>query len=304
MKPIPKYLLLLLLPFSITANANAQTFFESVGGQTSIYLPLGGLARLNTTASSLKIGYYYNRSDKDIVFGIDASGQSNNGFTPLVTSKKLSPEANINVNLGFKNISTNDSNLSGYDYLNIRVGIGTAQYRLIDVEAPFEQQISAESFTNVNVGVSYNYLHNGNMIFGTFAGYDRTSNIFSLSRITVKQSTPIGASNGTERRAESEFTAWQGQLKPVDQFSFYLDYVFIPDVLSNRVAFSAYSRSFFNDIVNTTNGGFGIYLNRAENPLKIVGGLIYEFSDLFNARNSDTSLGDRGTLGIVAGYNF
>ena len=107
MKPIPKYLLLLLLPFSITANANAQTFFESVGGQTSIYLPLGGLARLNTTASSLKIGYYYNRSDKDIVFGIDASGQSNNGFTPLVTNKKLSPEANINVNLGFKNISTN-----------------------------------------------------------------------------------------------------------------------------------------------------------------------------------------------------
>lgn len=304
MKSILKYLLFFVIYFFITANVKAQTFFESVGGQTSIYLPLGGLARLNTTATSLKIGYYYNRSDQDVVFGIDASGRSNNGFAPLVNNRELSPEANINVNLGFKNVSTDDSNHSGYDYLNIRVGIGTAQYRLIDVDAPFEQQISSDSFTSVNVGASYNYLHNGNMIFGAFAGYDRTSNIFSLNRIAVKQSTPIANANGTVRTAESEFTVWQGQLEPVDQFSLYLDYVFIPDFLSNRIALSAYSRSFFNDVINTTNGGFGVYVNREGNPLKIVGGLIYEFSDLFNAGDSDASLGDRGTLGIVAGYNF
>jgi hypothetical protein len=305
MKTMVRYFLILTLSIFIAGTANAQTFFEDAQGETSIALPIGGIARLNTTASSLKLGYYYNRSDRDVVLGVDASGISNNGFAPLVSGRELSPEANINFNLGFKNVSTDDSNLSGFDYLNIRLGVGTARYTLIDTDAAFEQQISSETFTGLNVGISYNYFHNGNMIFGAFGGYERTDNTFSLNQLTVKDTSPIATdANGTVRTAESEFTAWQGQLEAVDQFSLYFDYVYIPDFFSNRAAFSVYSRSYFNDILNSTNGGFGLYLNRDGEPLKIVGGLIYEFDDLFNAGDADTSLGERGTVGIVAGYNF
>ncbi len=305
MKAVFKYFLILVVCSFIAGTAKAQTFFEDAQGQSSIALPLGGIARLNTTASSLKIGYYYNRSDKDVVLGVDASGISNNGFAPLVSGRELSPEANINFNLGFKNVSTDDSNLSGFDYLNIRLGTGTARYMLIDTDVTFEQQIRSETFTGVNLGVSYNYYHNGNMIFGVFGGYDRTNNIFSLNQLAIKDTTPIATnSDGIVRTAESEFTAWEGQLEPVDQFSLFLDYVYIPDFFSNRLAFSVYSRSNFNDILNSTNGGFGFYLNKDGEPLKIVGGLIYQFNDLFNAGDADTSLGERGTIGIVAGYNF
>lgn len=305
MRPFIKYLLIPLLSLFITSSLKAQTFFESARGYTSINLPVGGIARVNTTASSLKIGYYYNRSDKNRVFGIDASGISNNGMAPLVTNKELSPEANVNVNLGFKNITSGEDQLTGYDYLNLRVGIGAAQYRLIDINNTFEQQVSVKSFTKFNAGISYNYYLNGNMIFGGYAGYERTNNISSLSQLTVKETMTTGMdSDGTERTAETEYTAWEGEFKALDQFSLFWDYVYIPDYLSNRMALSIYSRSSFNSINSMTNGGLGLYLNKEGEPLQIVGGLIYEFEDLFDDLNAGTSLGERGVLGIVLGYNF
>ncbi|SHE45474.1 hypothetical protein SAMN05443144_101329 [Fodinibius roseus] len=305
MKLIATYLLFLILCLSVTAEIHAQTFFEDAHGTTSINLPVGGLIRVNTTGNSLKMGYYYNRSDRDIVVGIDASGISNNGLAPLVTNKELSPEAHISFNLGLKNISTGNSMPRGYDYLNLRIGIGAAQYRMMNVNAPFEQQISTRSFNKVNIGLSYNYYLNGNMIFGTYAGYDRTNNISSLTELTIKETVTTGTdSNGTSRTAEAEYTAWEGTLRSVDQFSLFLDYVYIPDFLRNRVALSVYSRSRFNRINNITNGGLGLYLNREGAPLNIVGGLIYEFADLFDVRDTGAPPGERGTVGIVLGYHF
>lgn len=305
MKSVASYLLCLVLCLFLTTGIKAQTFFEDVKGKTSIHLPIGGITRINTTAKSLKIGYYYNRSDKDMVLGVDASGMSNNGLAPLVTNEKLSPEANINFNLGFKNITTDDSNLSGFDYLNLRLGIGAAQYRLLDTHAPFEQQISTKSFTKVNIGLSYNYYLNGNMIFGAYTGYDRTNNISSLTQLTIKETTTTGVdANGISRTAESEYTAWEGVFMPLDQFSLFLDYVYLPGFFNNRVALSVYSRNSFNSMYNITNGGVGIYLNKEGEPLSIVGGLIYEFEDLLDNKEAGTSPGERGTLGIVLGYNF
>src|SRR5699024_8776022 len=307
MKSVSKYLLCLAVCLFVHYEGlQAQTFFESVQGQTSVVLPAGGMARINTTASSLKIGYYYNRSDQNIVIGVDASGMSNNGFAPLITSRELSPEANININLGVKNISTGDSHLRGFDYLNLRVGIGAAQYYLIDDTAPFEQQVNTELFNKFNIGIAYNYYLSGNMIFGGYAGYDRTNNISSLTMLTVKETTTTTGmgSDGTVRTAALEYTAWEGEFRPLDQFSLFLDYVYIPDFLSNRVALSVYSRSQFNSMHHMTNGGIGIYLNREGEPLKIVGGLIYEFEDIFATGLPSASPDGMGTLGVVLGYHF
>lgn len=91
---------------------------------------------------------------------------------------------------------------------------------------------------------------------------------------------------------------------PLDQFSLFLDYVYLPDFFSNRVAFSVYARNSFNSNYNTANGGLGIYLNKEGEPLRIIGGIIYEFEDLLDNKEADTPLGERGTLGIVLGYNF
>jgi hypothetical protein len=284
----------------------AQTFFEDIQGRTSINLPIGGLARINTADRSIKIGYYYNRSDKNIVFGLDVSGKSNNGFAPIVSNKKLSPEAHINFNVGFKNIATNHTQPSGYDYLNIKVGIGAAQYRLLNPQLPYNRQISGKSFTKANAGVSYNYFLHGNMVFGIYAGYERTNNISRLPRLTIRETTKIGTNPGgeTARSTKAEYTVWVGSFKALNEGRLYLDYVYIPDFLNDRIALSAYSRSIFSSIANITNGGFGLYFNQKGNPLKIIGGLIYEFDDLFNAAGSHTSLSRRGTLGLVVGYNF
>lgn len=290
----------------LTNKIKAQTFFESTGGKTSVYLPIGGLVRVNTTARSVKIGYYFNRSDRNIVFGIDASGKSNNGFAPIVSNKKLSPEAHLNFNLGLKNVTTNNSNPSHYDYLNIRVGVGAARYRLLNPGLPYKRQIHLKSFIKFNVGTSYNYLLHGNMIFGIYAGYNRTNNISRLPRLTIKETTQIGtAPNGkTVRTAKTEYTVWEGTFKTINEGVLYLDYVYIPDFLNNRIALSAYSRSMFSRLPDITNAGFGLYFNRKGNPLKIIGGLIYQFDDLFNAAGSSSSLVHRGTLGLVVGYNF
>jgi hypothetical protein len=284
----------------------AQTFFEDAEGKSSINLPVGGIVRINTSDESLKFGYYYNRSDKNVVFGLDAGGKSNNGLAAIFSSEKLSPEATVNFNLGLKNISTDDSNPSGYDYLNIKFGIGAAKYKLINVDNNFEQQIKSESFNKINFGISYNYYLNGNMIFGIYGGYDKTNNISGLSKLNIKESASVSTdSNGSiVRTSEIEYTAWKGELKTINQFSLFLDYVYIPDFLNNRVAISLYSRSSFNSTLNQTNGGIGVYFNQKDEPLKIVGGIIYEFEDLFDANKSGTSFGKRGTLGIVAGYNF
>lgn len=305
MKLIATYLLFIALYLlSVTTDVQAQTFFEDAQGTTSIHLPVGGIVGVNTTGTSLKMGYYYNRSDRDIVVGVDASAISNNGLAPLMTNKELSPEARISVNLGLKNVSTGDAMPSGYDYLNLRIGIGAAQYRTMDVNAPFEQQISTRSFNKVNVGMSYNYYLNGNMIFGAYAGYDRTNNISTLTELTIRETITTAEADGTTRTAQVAYTAWEGTFRTVDQFSLFLDYVYIPDFLSNRVAFSVYSRSRFNRINNMTDGGLGLYVNKEGEPLKIVGGLIYEFADLFGVRDTGAPLGERGMLGIVLGYHF
>jgi hypothetical protein len=288
----------------LTENIKAQTFFEGTGGKTSLNLPLGGLVRVNTADRSLKIGYYFNRSDKNIVFGIDVSGKSNNGFAPIVSNKKLSPEAHLNFNVGFKNVTTNDSHPSRYDYLNIKAGVGAARYRLLNPQLSYNEQIYMKSFTKFNLGISYNYLLNGKMIFGIYGGYERTNNISRLPQLTIKETTVVGNSGESTRTAETEYTVWEGPFKALNSGVMYLDYVYIPDFLNNRIALSAYSRSMFSSIHNITNGGFGLYFNRKGQPLKIIGGLIYEFDDLFNAAGSATSLVHRGTIGLVAGYNF
>ena len=290
----------------MTERLSAQTFFEDAKGKSSINLPVGGIVRINTSDESLKFGYYYNRSDKDVVVGLDADGKSNNGLAAIFSSEKLSPEATVNFNLGFKNIFTDDSNLSGYDYLNFKFGIGAAKYKLINVDNSFEQQIKSESFNKINIGLSYNYFLNGNMIFGIYGGYDKTNNIPGLSKLNIKESASVSTdSNGAIiRTSEVEYTAWKGELKTISQFSLFFDYIYLPDFLNNRVALSLFSRSSFNSTQNQTNGGFGIYFNQKDEPLKIIGGIIYEFEDLFDSNKAGTSLGKRGTLGIVAGYNF
>lgn len=283
-----------------------QTFFEDSEGESSIFLPIGGNVRINTADKSLKFSHYYNISDKDFVFGIDASGKSLNGFAPILTNGKLVPEANVHFHLGFKNVSTDDADLQTYDYLNIRIGTGASKYKILNPDAYFDQQISSETFNMITVGVSYNYFLNGNTIFGLYGGYERKNNIGSLTELTIKERIALGAvSEGTTSRfSEQVYTAWQGDFEIIDQFSLYLDYVYIPDFLKNRVAISLYSRSGFSSTFNETNGGVGIYLNKEGEPLKIVGGVIYEFEDLFGSREDESSINQRGTMGIVLGYHF
>lgn len=292
--------------FCITNDLLAQTFFEDAKGKTSIFLPIGGNVRINTSDEILKFAYFHKRSDKDVFFGIDAKGKSNNGIAPLFSSEKLSPEAAINFNLGFQNLAVKESDLSNYDLINFRIGFNAANYKILSADTVYTNQINKQNFTGLNAGVSYNYFLNGNMIFGLYGGYDKTNNLSSLSKITVNESTNLGVDSlgTTSRTTEDSYTAWKGEYKLIDQFSIYLDYVFIPDFLDNRIALSLYSRSGFNSEFNKTNAGFGIYFNEKDNPTKVIGGLIYEFEDIFDAKKSDSSLGKRGTLGIVLGYNF
>ncbi len=284
----------------------AQPFFEDAGGNSSVLLPVGGVVRLNTADNSLKLGYYYQRSDKDLVFGMDASGKSYGGFASLWSDDKLSTEAKVNFIVGYKNLTTSDDRPDRYDFLSVRMGLGASKYLMINPENTFSQQVSYESYNPFSMGVAYNYLRNGNMIFGLYGSYDKTTSLGSLSQLTVKESTGLGSNgaNTTSRTAETEYAAWVGELKKINQFSLYLDYVYIPDFLEGRLALSCYSRSFLNSSQNNTNGGLGVYLNKKDNPLKIVGGIIYEFQDLLDEGGSDTSIGERGTLGLVVGYHF
>lgn len=285
---------------------SAQPFFEDAAGNSSILLPVGGVVRLNTVDNSLKLGYYYQRSDKDIVLGMDASGKSYGGLASLWKDEKLSTSAKVNFNVGYKNVTTSDDNPGRYDFLSVRIGLGAAKYLMINPSNSYSEQVYYEAFNPFSMGVAYNYLLNGHMIFGLYGSYDKTTNIDALPQLTVKETTSLGVngSDATVRSSESEYRAWAGELRKVDQFSLYLDYVYIPGFLEGRLALSCYSRSGFNSVQALTNGGFGLYLNQKDNPLKIVGGIIYEFQDLLNEGNSDSSLGERGTLGLVVGYHF
>ena len=289
-----------------TTLISAQPFFEDASGNSSILLPVGGIVRLNTADNSLKLGYYYQRSDKDIVFGMDASGKSYGGFATLWSDEKLSTAAQLNFNVGYKNVTTSDDSPGRYDFLSVRIGLGASKYLMIDPGMGYAQQVYYETFKPFSVGVAYNYLLNGNMIFGLYGSYEKTTNIGALPRFNVKETIGLGMEidNTTYRTFESEYTAWVGNLKRVNQFSLYLDYVYIPDFLEGRLALSCYSRSAFNSAQKRTNGGFGLYLNQKDNPLKIVGGIIYEFEDLLDDGDSGTSLGERGSLGLVVGYHF
>ena len=298
--------LIIVLYLLGAAVVGAQPFFEGAAGNSSILLPLGGVVRLNTADNSLKLGYYYQRSDQDLVFGLDASGKSYGGFASLWSDDKLSTAAKVNFNVGFKNVTTSDDKPDRFDYLSVRIGFGASKYLMINPDAEYAQQVYYETFNPFSLGVAYNYLLNGNMIFGLYGSYDKTTNLGTLPQLTVKETTGLGinAANTTYRTSETEYSAWAGELKRVNQFSLYLDYVYIPDLLEGRLALSCYSRSSFNAEQTLTNGGFGLYLNQKDHPLKIVGGIIYEFHDLWDGGNSGSSLSERGTLGLVAGYHF
>jgi hypothetical protein len=298
--------LFLVLFLSGAAVLGAQPFFEDAAGKSSILLPVGGIVRLNTADNSLKLGYYFQRSDKDLVFGMDASGKSYGGFASLWSDDQLSTAANVNFIAGYKNVTTSDDRPGRYDFLSVRISLGASKYLMISPGNAYSQQVSYESFNPFSMGLAYNYLLNGNMVFGLYGSYDKTTNLGALPQLTVKETTVLGsnAANTISRTAEKEYAAWAGELKKVDQFSLYLDYVYIPDFLEGRLALSCYSRSSLNASQNNTNGGFGLYLNQKDNPLKIVGGIIYEFQDLLDEGGADTSLGERGTLGLVVGYHF
>lgn len=289
----------------------AQTFFEDAEGKTSINLlnPTGsnsGLIRLNTANESFKLGYFRQVTNKKIILGIDISGKSNNGIAPIISQEKLSPEANFSLNFGIKNLTTKNIN-KGFDYLNIKLGYGAASYKMLSNNSSFDEQINSEIFNKTSISVSYNYFLNGNMLFGVSGGYERTNNINQLPKLKIRESTFVGSDTigNINRSGYEEYTAWKGSLESIDQLSLYIDYLYFPDFLDNRIALSFYSRSNFHSAVNITNGGFGLYLNKSnKEPFKVVGGIIYEFSDVFNSKESSNSIGKRGTIGLILGYNL
>ena len=307
---IHKLPLILITFFCIITNRlSAQTgfFLEDSKGESSLILPSGGIVRINTSDESLKFGYYSNKSEQKYIYGFDVKGKSNNGLTPIFNNEKLSQEANLSFIFGIKNITTRHKSKNGrYDNLNFKFEIGEAKYKLINTNTTYEQQVKSKSFNKINLGLAYNYFLNGNMIFGIYGGYNRNNNISDLTKLNIEESTIISTDPTGEiiRTSKEEYTAWKGDFKTINQVLLFIDYVYIPEWLSNRVALSLYSRSNFKSTINQTNGGIGIYLNKKNEPSKIVGGIIYEFEDLFNSKSSGASFINRGTLGIVVGYNF
>ena len=281
--------------------AVGQSIFEDREGESAIFIPYGGIARINTGDASFKLSYICSVTNVSFFYGFDFSGKATNGIRSVIEKGDISPGGSVNLILGFKEFFKRCDNLDGW--LTFRMGYEADRYKLFNPNVAFINQITNETFTSTTFSLSFNLKIDGNKLAAISIGHKKTNNFSELKEMTIRTATTlIDSTTNTVRDYGYEETARMGLLKEKRALPINLDFFwFFPN--RQRIGFHHFWRKKVADDKTIHGLGTGVYLLKEKNPLNAVAGLVLEIKDL-SKLNKDRCFIDCLSVSFIVGYNF
>lgn len=287
--------------FAFSPSVFAQRAFEDAGGDSSIYLNEGGFARINVTDKAVKTGFVFDETNKPLFFGVELTGKLSGKFASLFESGKPSPEGEIRVTVGKKNLFStrpkgvpSTSRLTS-DWLTFNVGYRRASYKLLAEGETFANQVRKQKFDGFSAIVAYNALFKskrGPWLFGISGGAERRNNIDDLDEVEVNDEVFTSADGTTQRSVVSSQTAFRGTFEKAIAAPINTDLIFFPKKFESTLGLSFFTRSNVGAGNKRIEPGVGVFFTKKGAPTKVIGGLSFSVRD------------GKGRFGLIAGYNF
>jgi|KBSSwiStaDraftv2_1062776.scaffolds.fasta_scaffold61514_3 hypothetical protein len=276
-----------------------QSIFEDRKGMSAIFIPSGGVFRLNTADGSLKISFTNRVSTKHLFYGADVSGKTNDGILPLITEGRLSPGIKLNGVVGFQELFRASDNMDGWVLL--KLGYEGSNFKLYDPEAVFSNQFKDSNFNSFTSSISFNIKIHGNSIIAISGGYQKLNNYDDLKEIEVTDTKTFNDPvTNTTRVSKKTIKGRQGAYEETNSIPINIDGFWTP-TQTPRIGVYHYWRTKFTE-GKTINGlGSGLYLLKKKNPLAAIAGIVFEIPDLSKVNDG---FGKNLIVNFIVGYNF
>jgi hypothetical protein len=282
-----------------TEPYNGQSIFEDRKGASAIFLPYGGIFRLNTADASLKLSFVDRVSTRKLFYGLDIIGKTNDGIMSFISSGNISPGSKVNGIIGLQELFHNTNTLDGW--LILKVGYEGASFKLFNSDSLFANQIKKTSFNTFTSSLSLNVKIGGNKIFAASIGYQKVNNYEDLDDLELTDQKIIKdtVSNIT-RTYEKKTKVKVGDYKTFDQVPINVDFYWYPSNMQ-RIGIYHYWRTKFTNGKATNGFGSGLYLLKKDKPLSSIAGIVFEVNDISKLNDGFSK---NFTINFVVAYNF
>jgi len=291
------FLIILIHLFPIVVKS--QTTFEDTDAKSSIVLYKGGIAQINITDASIKIGYQYYRTDIPIRFGLELSGKNANGIAMLFEKGNFVPETKITLSIGQQWLlskkpdgTCRDNLLIQDDWLTIQIGYKRAQYSLFIADNIYDNQIEKKNFDGYSIMVFHNILFQGNVLTGISLGYEQQNNYGSLKKIEVTDTKTIYEGEGQLRTTTQTQKLRQGDYIENNHLLANFDIIWVPDFLGEQVGIDFFGRYDGSKDKKIFKPGLGFFILKKGAPTIVLGGITFE------------SVEKKLRIGLIAGLKF
>lgn len=276
-----------------------QSLFEDRKGISAVFLPYGGMIRINTSDASVQLSFANRVSNKKFFYGFEISGKTNDGFGALISGGKLSPGAKVNGVIGIQELMPKSNTLDSW--LVLKIGYEGTAFKLFDDNNDFSKQIRRISFNSLISSFSVNLKIGGDKLLAASAGFQNVNNYDDLGDIELADKTIItNANSNTIRTYENKMKVKVGDYITYYQVPLNLDFFWVPSSSSRIGLYHFWRGRLFNEGFN--NGlGTGFYLLHKNNPLYSIAGIVFEIEDVAKLKDG---FGENLTINFVVGFNF
>ena len=217
------------------------------------------------------------------------------------------------------------------DWLSFRVAYKRSRYKLLNEGSSFADQVRRQNFDGYSATLAYNRLitlddlmgqkarrvvrraerlgadtdkrtkataegkepePKGSMIVGVSIGVRRSNNADDLDSVEIEDQSFTSSSGTTQRRGMSKQTVLSGEYKEFIAVPLNTDVVWYPGMFRSRLAIDFFTRSDLGKTGREFVPGVGLFITKAGQPTKVVGGISFALDD------------GKGRIGLVGGFHF
>ena len=188
-------------------------------------------------------------------------------------------------------------------------GFTVGQYKLLDVNKPFTDQVTNKTTTGWEGKIGFNgwkansKTFKSRILYGVTIGFKQTNNISKLKQKTIEE-IQTQQDTTSARIVKTSTTAYEGSFEESNTIPLNIDWVLAPN-RSPNLAIDFYSRINLKKSKNDewkTSFGVGLFLLKDGNPLQQTGGITFEIDDAFDADDTGKSFKDKFKINVLVGF--
>jgi hypothetical protein len=257
---------------------------------------------VNAGASSFQLSKSYSEQPSnglEYFYGVGANFKSNNGISAILDGIKVKPQVDLSAYYG-KYFKSTDPSTSDFWYINIK--LTNSQFNLLKGDS--SNSFDAKQFFGYTASLGYNRLgaiSGLSYLFGFCVNVGMINDLNDLKSVDTYTTSEATVNNVYTTLLKDKNSGFSGNYVTSSALRINADgYLFF----LKQLALGGYIRSQLSGVNPRTSTGLGIILGQEKAPSNVVGGIFYQFNDLFNQLNKQNDFLKKGGINLVAGYHF